>query len=82
MPLDVPDFDPTKFYLCSGTVQPYVSRDKPWFMEFFGCPEYDRDKPVLSKGRTARAQPIVDRMNSGEITPEEGMVLLDEHAFF
>jgi hypothetical protein len=74
--------DPTKFYLCAGTVRPYVYREKPWFMAHFGCAEYERDKDVLSDEQEARAQPIVDRMNSGELTPEAGMVLLNEHAFF
>jgi hypothetical protein len=71
-----------KFILCSGTVQPYVFREQPWFMRHFGCAVYDRDKPVLSEGRRARAQPIIDRMNAGELTPEQGMELLNEHAFW
>jgi hypothetical protein len=74
--------DPTKFHLWVGTVQCFVVRDTPYFWQAFGCAVYDRDKPVLSKGREARAQPIVDRMNSGELTPEQGMELLNEEAYY
>lgn len=74
--------DPTKFYLCPGTVQAFVVRERPWFHRAFGKAEYDRNKPVLSDARRERAQPIVDRMNAGEVSPDEGMALLDRHAFW
>lgn len=74
--------DPDKFYLNSGTVQAYVSRNRPWFMKHFGKAEYRCDHPVLSEERRARAQPIIDRMNAGELTPEEGVELLNQHVFW
>lgn len=73
--------DASKFYISIGTVQPYVVRRKPWFMRHWGLAEYERDKPVLSEGRFRRALPIVEKMNSGELSPEEGMAALEKDAW-
>lgn len=71
-----------KFVIGVGTVQTYVYRETPYFRQYFGCPVYEREKPVLSASRKIRAQPIVDLMNDGSISPEEGMRRLEQEAFW
>lgn len=75
-------FDPMKYYLCSGTVQAYVYRMGDsrisGFMCFFGCPKYDSRKPVISESLREQAQPIVDKLNRGEMTEEQARKELDK----
>lgn len=66
-----------KFSLGEGTVQCYVLRESPWLMHFFGRAEYQREKPVMSDSIRSQAQPIVDAMNSGTITVEDGLRQLE-----
>lgn len=56
----------------------HVLRESPWLMHFFGRAEYQREKPVMSDSIRSQAQPIVDAMNSGTITVEDGLRQLDE----
>lgn len=72
------NFDPTKAYLSSGTVQPIVLRHTPWLCHSFGAAQYHRDLPVLTDGVREQAQPIVDRLNAGEITDEQAKAELSK----
>lgn len=73
--------DPTVYRLSTGTLQPVVFREGtktiPMFLYHFGRAEYDRDKPVLPDALRERAQPIVDKLNSGEILEDEAKKMLD-----
>ncbi len=75
---DKSKFDKSKFYLGSGTVQPTVSRDTPYFYHHFGRCAYHRDTPVMSDSIRKQAEPIVARLNTGELTVEEAVKLLDK----
>jgi len=66
------------FLLGHGTVQCCVSRVKPYYSKYFGRAEYLREKPVLSESIRSQAQPIVDAMNSGELSIEEAELRLDQ----
>lgn len=72
------DYDDNKYILTYGTLQKMVVRRSPHFMHFFGIPEYDKNIPVLNDRARAEAQPIVDKLNSGELTEEEAIKLLDK----
>lgn len=67
----------SKAYLGAGTVQPVVSRSDPWFFHHFGAAEYCRDLPILTDSIRSQAQPIVDRMNAGELTDEQAIAELN-----
>lgn len=69
--------DKGRYILCAGTVQPYVYRDAPFFMRHFARAEYERDKPVVSKSIREKAQPIIDRMNAGELSHDAGVAELE-----
>lgn len=75
-------FEQTRFQLCVGTVQAYVYRHTPFFMQHFGCTTYERDRPILSERRRQVAQAIVDLMTDGALSPEEGMERLNREAFW
>jgi hypothetical protein len=75
--------DPTKFRLWVGPtgVQAYVVRRDPFFMEPFGVTVIDAARPTLPEARRVVAQAILDRVNAGELTIEEGMQEINKHAF-
>ena len=75
------DFDPKKYYLRSGTVQAFVFRDgggERMFMHFFGRAEYDENIPIITNRMRERVQPILDKLNSGEITEDKAKNELDK----
>lgn len=65
------------YYLTAGTLQPVIMRESPHFMHFFGLSEHDAQKPVLKERHIARAGPICDRLNAGEITEAEAIKSLE-----
>lgn len=65
------------YYLTSGTLQPMIVRNSPFFMHHFGLPEYDSYKPVIKQRHRDRANPVCDRLNIGEITEAEAIELLE-----
>lgn len=68
------------YFLCAGTVQPYVASDgdSPYFCFHFGFAEYERDKPVVKDHHRKEAQPIIDKLNAGELSHEEAKDLLSK----
>lgn len=69
--------DKHKFYLGSGTVQPYIGRATPFLHHGFGMAQYDRDKPVVTESVRRQVQPILDLMNAGDMTQEDGLAAID-----
>lgn len=73
--------DSTKYEIGVGTVQAYVCRqgnkDIPMFFQHFGRAEYDRDKPILSKGLKEKAQEVCNLLNSNEIDETEAKKRLE-----
>lgn len=77
-----------KYILTRGTVQPVVYKmsedgdtDTTFFMYHFGRAEYDRTKPIISESIRKQAQPIIDKLNSGELDEKEAINLLDRIYF-
>lgn len=68
----------TPFILTAGTVQWMVHRQRPWYMKHFGHPQYDKHKPVLTDSIREQAQPIVDALNTGQISIAEAEKQLDK----
>lgn len=66
-----------RYYITTGTVQCYV-KGPALFMHHFGRAEYDISKPVLSETLLSQAQPIVDLLNTGDITETDAKALLDK----
>lgn len=64
---------PERYTVRLGTVQPYVAgfSDSP-FIQHFGMPEYDRNRPILRDSLRERVEPIVADMNKGRISESEG----------
>lgn len=73
-----PEYDPEKFYVSSGTVQCYISREQPHKMIFFGRAEYDRAKPILTDHLRAQGQAVCDKLNAGEIDVKQAEELLEK----
>ena len=68
-----------KWVLRTGTLQCYVMiENEPLTMYFFGMPEYDRDRPVLSEYRKKKANEILLELNAGNITEKEAFKSLDK----
>lgn len=66
-----------KWKLYSGTVQAYVAREgEPLTMFFFGLPQYDRNKPVISEYKKEKTNKILDQLNNNEISEDEAKSLL------
>jgi len=71
----------TDYKLCTGTVQCYVAGSKkpehPLFMHFFGLPEYDSKKPIMTAYLRVEGQKVVDKLNAETITEFEAIVMLE-----
>lgn len=67
-----------KYVLRSGTLQPYIYRESPHFMYFFGSAQYKREKPIITPRIIEIVSPILDKLNSGELTESEVKILLDK----
>lgn len=59
------------FEIRIGTIRPYLFRDTPFFMRHFGRVVNDRFAPIFPEERRLKAQPILDRLNAGEIDVEQ-----------
>jgi hypothetical protein len=66
------------YYLTSGTVQAVVASHDTSFYVHFGRAEYQQEKPVVSKSIRRQAQPVIDGLNSGEISENEAKILLEK----
>ena len=66
------------YYLGAGTVQPYISCRSHYFMYFFGPVTYEKEKPIISESLRERIQPILKKINNGEITEDELKTILDK----
>lgn len=67
-----------QYRLSHGTVQCYVARLQPFFMYHFGRCQYDTAKNIISESIKSQAAPIVDKLNSGEMTEDEAKKALDK----
>jgi hypothetical protein len=65
-----------KYWLGEGTVQPVLVEQDYGIVCHFGRAEYLRELPVLSDSIKKQAQPIVDQLNSGEITEAKAVTKL------
>ncbi len=79
------EYDPMKYILYEGTVQAVAFRQGDahtnMFSHHFGRAEYDKNKPVISDSIRTQAQPIIDKLNAGEITEDDARKLLDQISF-
>ncbi len=65
------------FEIRIGTIQPYLFRNTPFFMQHFGRLVNDRFAPIFPEERRAKARPSVDRLNAGEIEVEQCLAELN-----
>ncbi len=64
------------YQISYGTVQAFACCfDHDWWVPF-GIPQYDSRKPILTASNKEKAQAILDRLNSGEISEKEAERLL------
>jgi len=77
-----PDQDETLFYINTGTVQAYIARHTPFAMHHFGRAVYDRNEPILTPERRAKAQTIVDQLNAGTLTETQAVQQLNREAYY
>ena len=68
----------SRYVLSTGTVQCRVTREEPYFSHHFGRAEYQRELPILTDSIRSKAQPIVDKLNSGELSEDDAVKLLNE----
>lgn len=64
-----------------GTVQCYIIRPEPHAMIFFGCAEYDREKPVMTDSLREQGQAVCDALNARQITETEAIEQLSKVYF-
>lgn len=72
------DYDLNKYYLSQGTLQACICRKSPHFMYFFGLAQYQRELPIITESMRIRVQPILDGLNSGELTESQAKEMLDK----
>lgn len=70
--------DKTQFIVAAGTVQCYIARSDPFFMQHYGRAEYDRDKPVMSDRMREQGNAVCILLNNQLIDIEQAKKILDK----